>query len=208
MFGVAVVRRVYVDCSMFCCVFGLGEFPREKLQLFNASAMFMWLVHVVLPYEFFHARRRGCIGSAAFSSCSCSLLMIDPSHGRSIGRMDDRTIELCDRSIDRADERSVHRADGSTIDRADRRLSGQIGDQVDMLAEAKVPDPAPPHPTPPHFTPPHPTPPHHTPSHPTPPCPIPPHPIPLHPHPTPRHLASPHSTPPHPTSHFTRPHQF
>ena len=53
MFGVAVVRRVYVDCSMFCCVFGLGEFPREKLQLFNASAMFMWLVHVVLPYEFF-----------------------------------------------------------------------------------------------------------------------------------------------------------
>ena len=35
------------------CVFGLGEFPREKLQLFNASAMFMWLVHVVLPYEFF-----------------------------------------------------------------------------------------------------------------------------------------------------------
>ena len=55
MFGVAVVRRVHVDCSMFCCVFGLGEFPREKLQcfVFNASAMFMWLVHVVLPYEFF-----------------------------------------------------------------------------------------------------------------------------------------------------------
>ena len=58
MFGVAVVRRVHVDCSMFCCVFGLGEFPREKLQcfVFNASAMFMWLVHVVLPYEFFFMR--------------------------------------------------------------------------------------------------------------------------------------------------------
>ena len=140
----------YIDCSMFCVSLGLASFHARSCSCSMLPPCSCGLFMSCCLTSFFHARRRGCIGSAAFSSCSCSLLMIDPSHGRSIGRMDDRTIELCDRSIDRADERSVHRADGSTIDRADRRLSGQIGDQVDMLAEAKVPDPAPPHPIPPH----------------------------------------------------------
>ena len=76
MLGVAVVSSCSCRLFMFCCFFGLGEFPREKLQcfVFNVSVMFMWIVHVVLPYEFLHARRRGFVEVQRFrhAHAACS----------------------------------------------------------------------------------------------------------------------------------------